>query len=172
MRRATSIAAAALVAAGATGMALASGGPPPMPPQPDPPAHTVVATGSAQRHVVAPRPRSNASVERAVQAARRAALPTALAAARLDAGVVGAAAGLEPGQVIGIRRDVPPIDGWWDQDSGMFGPGKWCGRIYAGRSTVRRRDGTTRRVARWRRGCRAPKHATARVTVTFAAQSG
>lgn len=172
MRGTAPIIAAGVAAAAVAGVALASGGPPPEAPQPDPPAHTVVATGSAKRHVVAGKPRSNTSVARALEVTRRRALPAALAAARKDAGAVGAVAGLVPGTVVGIRRDVPPLGGYWDEEAGTLGPGKWCGRIYAGRRLVRRADGTTRRVARYRRGCQVPKLATARVTVTFAAQTG
>jgi hypothetical protein len=164
--------AAGVAAAAVAGVALASGGPPPEAPQPDPPAYTVVATGTAQRQLVAPKARSNRGIARALQVTRRHALPAALAAARLDAGAVGAAADLVPGRVVGIRRDVPPLSGYWDEEIGTLAPGKWCGRIFVGRRIVHRPDGTTRRVSRWRRGCRLPKRATARVTVTFAARPG
>ncbi|MGH2840978.1 MAG: hypothetical protein ACRDKY_09165, partial [Solirubrobacteraceae bacterium] len=67
MKTSTSIIAAATVAVAVAGVALASGGPPPEPPQPDPPANTVVATGSAERRVVAPKDRSNRTIARAMQ---------------------------------------------------------------------------------------------------------
>jgi hypothetical protein len=169
MTRTRSIVAATAAAAAVAGVALAKGGGTPAP-QPDPPAYTVVTTASAKRHVAVPTRKSDASIERAMRAARRQALPAAVAAARVDATEVGAAAGLRPGRVVGIRRDVPPL-GTWDESSGSFGPGKWCGRVYAGRRTVRRADGTTRRVTRSRHGCNAPKVATSTVTVTFAAQT-
>ena len=159
--------AAALVAAGAAGVALASGGPPPVTPL-DPPAYTVVASGTARRGVRPPQHRTNAWVDRAVRDARTVAMPTAVARARSEATALGAAAGLIPGAVVAVRRDVSP-PGWWSEDEGRFGPGKWCGRIYSGRRTVRRADGTTRRVNRYRFGCQVPKDVSIRLTVTFAA---
>jgi hypothetical protein len=159
--------AAALLAACAGGVALASGGPPPVT-QPDPPPYTIVATGSAERPVVRPSRRTNGTIDRAVRAARARAMPAALAAARREAAALGGAADLAPGAVVAVRRDVSP-PGWWSGDEGRFGPGVWCGRIYAGRRTVRRPDGTTRRVARYRRGCPVPRTAAVRLTVTFAA---
>jgi hypothetical protein len=158
---------AALLAVGAAGVALASGGPPPVTPA-DPPPYTIVATGSAERPVVRPSRRTNGTIDRAVRAARVRAMPAALAAARRDAAALGAAAQLVPGAVVAVRRDVTP-PGYWNADDGRFGPGVWCGRIYAGRRTVRRPDGTTRRVARYRRGCPVPRTAAVRLTVTFAA---
>jgi hypothetical protein len=163
-------AAAAVVAA--AGIALASGGPPPVPPA-DPAVDTVVSTATAQSRVVAPAPdrRSNATIERAVRTARMRALPRAVAAARTEAAALAAATGLNAGAVVGIRRDSSPL-GYWDQDSGRFGPGVWCGRVYGGRRLVRRPDGTTRRVSRFHHGCPVPKTASIRVTLTFAARPG
>jgi hypothetical protein len=158
---------AAVLAAGAAGVALASGGPPPVT-QPDPPPYTIVASGGAERTVNAPSRRTNATIDRAVRAARARGMPAAIAAARREARELGAASRLVPGAVVAVRRDVGP-PGWWSADDGRFGPGRWCGRIYAGRRTVRRADGTTRRVARYRRGCPVPRTASVRLTVTFAA---
>ena len=161
-------AAAATAVVAATGIALASGGPPPVQPA-DPAANTVVATASTQARVVPPARRSDATIERAMRTARMRAIPAALEAAREEAAALAAAAGLRAGAAVGIRRDGSPL-GYWDQDSGRFGPGRWCGRIPRGRRVVRNADGTTRRVSRFRHGCPVPKSATIRVTVTFAAQ--
>jgi len=158
-------AAAAVIAA--AGIALASGGPPPVQPA-DPAVDTVVSTGSAQARVAKPARRTNASVEHAVRAARARALPNAVAAARTEAAALAAASGLRAGAIVGIRRDSPPM-GYWDQDSGRFGPGVWCGRVFDGRRVVRRPDGTTKRVSTFHHGCPVPKTATIRVTLTFAA---
>lgn len=158
-------AAAAVIAA--AGLALASGGPPPVQPA-DPAAHTVVTTASGEAKVVAPARRSDATIDRAVRVARIRAMPAAIAVARDEADALAKAAGLRTGRIVGIRRDSSPI-GYWDQDAGRFGPNKWCGRIYSGRRTVRRPDGTTKRVSRSRHGCPVPKTATVRVTVTYAA---
>lgn len=159
-------AAAAVIAA--AGIALASGGPPPVQPA-DPAVDTVVSTATAQAAVVAPARRSNATIERAVRGARARALPDAVAAARAEAAALAAAAGLRAGSIVAVRRDSSPL-GYWDQDSGRFGPGVWCGRVYDGRRIVRRADGTTRRVSRFHRGCPVPKTASIRVTLTFAAR--
>ncbi len=159
-------AAAAVIAA--AGIALASGGPPPVQPA-DPAANTVVATASAQARVVAPQRRSNATIEVAMRAARARALPRAVAAARHEADALAAAAGLRAGTVIGIRRDSSPL-GYWDQESGRFGPAVWCGRVYAGHRTKRLADGTTKRVASYHHGCPVPKTTSIRVTLTYAAR--
>jgi hypothetical protein len=160
-------ASAAVIAA--AGVAFAGGaGPAPVQPA-DPFANTVVSTGLAHAKVVKPAHRSDATIERAMRAARIRAFPAATAAAREEAVALAAAAGLRAGAAIGIRRDSAPL-GFWDQDSGRFGPGRWCGRIYDGRRIVRRADGTTRRVAQFHQGCQVPKTATTRVTVTYAAQ--
>jgi hypothetical protein len=95
-------------------------------------------------------------------------MPTAIVRARQEAVAMGSAARLVLGAVVAVRRDVSP-PGWWNEDEGRFGPGKWCGRIYIGRRTVRRSDGTTRRVNRYRDGCQTPKDVSVRLTVTFAA---
>ena len=158
-------AAAAVIAA--TGIALASGGPPPVQPA-DPAVDTVVSSGSGQSRVVVPARKSDATIERAVRAARARALPAAVAAARTEAAALAAAAGLRTGDIVGIRRDSPPM-GYWDQDAGRFGPGIWCGRVYGGRRLVRQADGTTKRVSRFHHGCPIPKNASIRVTLTFAA---
>ena len=160
---------AAVIAA--TGIALASGGPPPVQPA-DPAVDTVVSTATAQSRVRAPASdrRSNATIERAVQAARARALPRAVTAARAEADALAAAAGLRAGDVVGIRRDSSPL-GYWDQDAGRFGPGVWCGRVFS-RRAVRQADGTTKRVTTSRRRCPVPKTASIRVTLTFAARQG
>ena len=160
--------AAAIAVIAATGLALASGGPPPVQPA-DPAVDTVVSSGTGQARVVAPGARSPTRRSSAPCAPRGpgrcrarsrppAPRPTALAAA----------AGLRTGAIAGIRRDTPPI-GYWDQDAGRFGPGIWCGRVFGGRREVRQADGTTKRVSRFHHGCPFPKTASIRVTLTFAA---
>ena len=144
-------AAAAVIAA--AGIALASGGPPPVQPA-DPSVNTVVSTASAQAKVVVPARKSDATIEAAVRAARQRAMPEAVEAARAEAAALARAAGLRAGAIVGIRRDSSPV-GFWDQDAGRFGPGRWCGRVY-GDPAVRRADSTTRRVARFHHGCPVP----------------
>ena len=159
MRSFTAALLGALVAAGAFALAsLASGGPPPEP-DPGPPAvRTVVAPGAGEAKVVRPARLNNRTIERAARRARAAALPKAVAAARKQAKQLARAAGLRLSGVIGIARDTAPF-GYFDYQSGRFGPGDWCGRWVS-----RRRDGT--RVARHR--CFPPREQQIGVTMTFA----
>ena len=165
----TIVAATAVAVAGMAGVVLASGGPPPADPVTDPPAFTVVATGTASRAVLRPARQTDVTVDRAVRAARLRAFPAAVASARAEASALGNVSGLRLERVVAARRDVGPL-GYFGQDDGRFGPGVWCGRIYAGRRTVTRPDGSTRRVVRYRRGCQVPRDASVRVTLTFAAR--
>jgi len=158
--------AAAAAGVAAAGIAFASGGPAPVQPT-DPAADTVVATASWQARVVAPARRTDATIDRAMRVARIRAMPAALEVARDEANALAKAAGLGTGRIVGIRRDIAP-PGCWDQETGRFGPGRWCGRVYTHRR-VGRADGTTKRVTRSRHGCPVPKRATIRITVTYAA---
>jgi len=155
-----------VVALATTRVAAAKGEPPIQPP--DPPPYTVIAHAIATAPVGRPLRRTDASIDHAFRAARANAIPKAVARARVEAQSLAAAGGLTLGRPVGIARDAPPA-GYYDPDGGRFGPGKWCGRLYRGRRTVRRPDGTIRRVPRFRYGCQVPKNATVRVTVTFAA---
>lgn len=149
----------ALAAAGAFAVVtLASGGPPPEPDAGPPAVRTVVAHGSGEAKVVRPARLTNRTIERAARRARATAVPKAVKAARRDAVSLARAARLRLAGPIGIERDVSPF-GYYDYESGRFGPGDWCGRWVS-----RRRDGT--RVARHR--CFPPHEQTVRVTVTFA----
>ncbi|HEV3002542.1 MAG TPA: hypothetical protein VGW75_17520 [Solirubrobacteraceae bacterium] len=159
------VAATAAAGAVAAALALASGGPPPTePPAPD--AGTVVAHGSGRGRVAEPPERTDRSVQRAVDDARRRAIPRAVAAARDEAVTLAAAAGLRLGDAAGVARDVSPL-GWYDETTGRFGPGRWCGPIVTWR-TVRGDDGRSRRVRRSHHGCHKPPSVSVRVTVTFA----
>ena len=156
----------AIAVFGTTGAATAKGEPPITPP--DPPPYTVIARGVASAPVSRPWRQTNASFDRAVRNARAKAMPRAIAHAREEAKRIAAATGLVLGHAIGAARDSAP-GGYWDPDAGQFGPGIWCGRIYVGQRTVTGSDGKTRRIGRYRDGCKAPKQATARVSLTFAA---
>lgn len=159
---------AAVLAAGCVAALALAGGPPPAPAPADPPAFTVVVPGSAQSEVRRPGVRTNATIDRAVRAARARAIPLAVAAARRDAAVLGSAGSLRVGAVVAVRRDVSPY-GIWDGDDGRFGPGVWCGQTYVTRR-VRRPDGSTKRAGRRRFGCHPPARASVRITVTFRAE--
>jgi hypothetical protein len=165
MRTLTAATLGALAAGAAFAVfAPASGGPPPTEP-PAPELRTVVARGTAVALVREPAHRSNRTIERAVQRARRAAFPKAVAKARAEAQALANAAGLRLGGPIGIARDAAPL-GYWEPDTGRFGPGRWCGTIRT-RRTVTLSDGTEDRVTVSRRACPVPRDQSARVTVTF-----
>ena len=155
----------AVVAGVVAAVAFAGGGPPP---QADsaPGVETVVTHGTAALRVVMPAKRTNATIERAVRAARRDALPRAVKGARRDAEALAAAAGLRLAGPLGASRDTSPY-GYYDPDSGRYGTGRWCGPIFTSR-TVIGSDGVRRRVRRSHHGCPTPRGLTVRVTVTFA----
>jgi hypothetical protein len=88
--------------------------------------------------------------------------------ARREAGAVAAAAGLALAGPLGAARDASPA-GYYDPDSGRFGPGRWCGPIFTSRTVVGS-DGVRRRVRRSHHGCPTPRGLFVRVTVTFAAR--
>jgi hypothetical protein len=118
--------------------------------------------------VVMPRHRSDRTIERAVRTAQREAFPRAVKSARREAGALAAAVGLTLAGPLGAARDASPA-GYYDTDSGTFGPGRWCGRIWTSK-TVTGSDGVRRRVRRSHHGCPTPRELTVRVTVTFAAR--
>ena len=157
MRTLTAATTGALATAGAcAAVALASGGPPPVPPSP-PDVRTVVAQGRGAAPVAEPAKRKDRTIERAVRRAGRAALPRAVAAARREAVALARAAGLTLAGPIGVARNTQPYSGWYPEE-GRFGPGRWCGRV------VFRRDGERRS----RYVCRVPDEQTAQVIVTYA----
>jgi hypothetical protein len=150
----------ALAAAGALAVVtLASGGPPPEADAP-PAVETVVARGTGSSKVARPAKLNNRTIERAARRARAVALPKAVAAARKEAKRLAKAAGLRLSGPIGIARDAAPF-GYFDYQSGRFGPGDWCGRWVS-----RRRDGT--RVARHR--CFPPRDQQIGVSMTLATE--
>jgi Protein of unknown function (DUF541) len=156
MRTLTAAAPAALAGVAViAAVAAASGGPPPQPPSPPAP-RTVVAVGTGIVDVERPQRRTDATIGRAVAAARAAAIPRAVAAARAEATRLAQAAGLTLSDTIGVSRDAPP-PGYWEPDTGRFGPGRWCGSIR------RRRDAPARR------SCQVPREISLRVTLTVAA---
>ena len=126
----------------------------------------MVAHGTALALVREPARRSNRTIERAAQRAKRAAFPKAVLKARAEASALASAAGLRLGGPIGIARDAAPL-GYWEPDTGRFGPGRWCGTVRT-RRTVTLSDGTEDRVMVSRHRCQVPRDQSARVTVTFA----
>jgi len=138
-------------------------------PAPVPAPSTVTAIGTAQ---VTPAPEDrndNASIRRAVEAARTEAVPAALKAARRRAVDLAFASGLNVGQALTVAETPSPYFGPYPQEQGTFGPGRFCGNVpryriqrsESGRIVRRTRIGT-------RRVCRIPRVVVS-VTVTYAA---
>lgn len=98
---------------------------------------------------MAPARRSDATIDRALRAARIGAMPAAIAAAGDEADALVDAAGLGTGQIVGIRRDSFPI-ACCDPYAGCSKPGRRLARIPGGRRAGRWSDGTTKRVSRSR----------------------
>jgi hypothetical protein len=136
------------------------------------PEHTVTAVGVGE---VRPQPsdrNNNDAIRRAVEAARRSAIPLAVADARRNAVDIGFASGLRVGAVHYIAETAPspPFYGPFGQDQGTFGPGRFCGRVPRFR-TVRAPNGAVirRRRIGSRRTCRIPNRVAISLTVTYEA---
>jgi len=133
-----------------------------------PQERTVAAIGTATVRVRPADRHDNRSIRTAVRQAVRRALPRAVAAARRDATVLAAGTGLVLGDVVAVAETPPsPFGGFYDDTSGSFGPGRYCGRI--GVSVLRRVNGRRVRVVRRRRVCRFPTQIVSSVSVTYAA---
>jgi uncharacterized protein YggE len=136
------------------------------------PAHaqqqpTLSATGMG---MVKPAPKdrhSDASIRAAVNAANTAALPKAIADARVHAAQLAAAAGVTLGPLLSIA-DAPNsgISSYYLQN-GTFGNGHFCGKVRNTKTVVR--DGKRRRVAAkgTHRICRVPPQLSTAVSLTF-----
>jgi hypothetical protein len=164
----TAVAAAIAAALAAVGVAALADGKGPPPPEDDPPAvRTVVAQGVALTRVGTVRPKRQRAIARAVVEARLSGFPRAVAAARAEAAGLARAAGVELGPVIGVSRADPP--GYFYEDGGTFGPGRYCGTYSRAILGPRGPDGHRHVVRRVRRhSCRVPRDAVASVTVTVA----
>ena len=127
---------------------------------------TVTAVGNGVARVRPADRHDNASIRKAVNAAKRKVLPRALADARRDAGRLAAGSGLALGEIVAVA-ETPPAFSFYDDTAGFFGPGRYCGRIRV--SVLRRINGERRRVVRTRRVCRFPSSVTTAVSVTYAA---
>ncbi len=129
------------------------------------PAGRAVTASAVTAAPVRPRRRrSSASVRAAILAARIAAGPRSLAAARADAEEVSRAAGLPAGALFSVAEVRRP----YDDGAGSFGPGRFCGPV---RQNVSRRDPGTgrrrvvRRVTRVR--CFFPRESAVILRVTL-----
>jgi uncharacterized protein YggE len=104
-----------------------------------PAGRALVADGGASAPVRPRDRRSSASIRRAMDAARTAAGPVALAQARADADRLAHAAGIPLGALFSIAEVRQPFD---YPGAGSFGPGRFCGTI---RRSIFRRDPATGR---------------------------
>jgi hypothetical protein len=156
------------VAAGglAVGSAVGGGGSPPQ--APGPPTAGITAVASASARVVRPVRETNASIAAAVADARHRAIPQAVARARVEALNLASAAGARLGRVAGVDETRASPYGVYYDDTGRFGPGRFCGvsvhRVYSGPY------GTPhRRLLRTihKRRCYTPLSSTAAFSVTF-----
>ena len=137
---------------------------------PSPAPHTLTVTGTAQ---IKPQPRdnkSNASIKKAVGAARAEAVPLAIANGRARAAELARLSGLAFGELIAIAETAPGPPfflGPYGGEDGTFGPGQYCG---TGRRPIFRVDAQgRRRVVRTvlRRQCRVPRFVSANLTMVF-----
>ncbi len=141
------------------------------PAAPSPPAQTITVIGKAQ---VKPTPRdskSDGSIRKAVEDARRTATPRALADGQRRAASLSTLAGLRLGALVAIAETPSsPFGGFAGPfgEDGTFGPGRYCGIT---RQPVFRTDsqGRRRRVgSRQRRLCRVPPFVAVNLTMVFA----
>jgi hypothetical protein len=100
---------------------------------------TITAIGTGRVKVAPANRHSNASIAAAEATAQRASVPLALAAAKTQAGVYAAAAGLTLGPLVSISDQVANGPFFISSEAvpGPFGPGKFCGtiRVPIGRAT-------------------------------------
>jgi uncharacterized protein YggE len=134
-----------------------------------PAPNTITVNGSAQ---VEPKPRvktSNASIKKAVAAARAKAVPRAIANGRQRAESLAQLSGIPLGALISIAEaPASPFfyPGPFGED-GSFGPGEYCGKV---RRAIVRRDANGRRKVvgtRTTRVCRIPPYITSNLTMVF-----
>jgi len=129
------------------------------------PAGRFVVASAVAAGAVAPRDRrDSASIRAAILAARLAAAPRALAEARADAQAAARAAGLPAGALFSVAEVRRP----YDDGSGSFAPGRFCGTVREG--IFRRVPGTgrrrlVRRVSRVR--CFFPRESAVILRVTL-----
>jgi len=135
------------------------------------PSQTVTAVGTGEVRPVPSDRNDNESIRRAVAAARRAAVPLAVASGRARAIQIGSATGLRIGGILDVSETPPsPFFGPFGPNSGTFGPDRFCGQV--GRfKTVRASNGRwiSRRRIGSRRLCRVPARVSASLTITYAA---
>jgi uncharacterized protein YggE len=158
----TVLLAALAAAAAAAFLALAllpggggASGPPPAPPQ-GPGEAGITAIGAAKQRVHVAGHRTERSIRAGVAEAKRLALPDAIAAARVQAETLGAAAGVELGRLVSVREQPPSSFGAWEQPASVA---QYC---WLQRYRARRR------VAHPRRVCHAPRDTVVVVSATYA----
>jgi uncharacterized protein YggE len=135
----------------------------------EPPAPTIAAIGTAQVGITPAKPQSEASIRRAVEAARPRALRLALANARQKAELFASGTGLTLGLVVAVEEYQSPY-GPGLVVFGRFGSNRFCGLV--NRAITRLNPATGRRMVVRRvkeRRCFPPPFVGASVEVTYAA---
>ncbi len=138
---------------------------------------TVTATGTARAPVTPANRMDDASIRAAVSAARRQAIPLAIADARSEAGDYAAAAGLTLGGIQSVSDAGVGTGPPFDFPQGpvpfpiSFGPGgiaSYCGLSH---QPIFRQVGRRRQLVRVvpHKACYVPASATVSLTVTYAA---
>jgi len=133
---------------------------------------SVTATGTGTAKVVAKNRHSESSIEKAVDAARKAAIPQALDEAHEYALLYARAAGLKLGSVLEVSDASGQTNGFYGPYGvgfyGSFGPNQYCGiapqpvfKVVRGK----RKIVGTKRVHR----CFVPPSVTTTLTVTYSA---
>lgn len=131
---------------------------------------TLTALGTGSVAVVRPDRPSNATIRKAVRAARVAVGPVAVAGARREAERLAAVLGLELGALQSVAEQSSFPFGPFFGVNGTFGVDRYCGTIR--RRVVRttregRRVPTGRIISRYR--CRTPPSVSMSVSVTYLA---
>jgi uncharacterized protein YggE len=129
---------------------------------------TLSATGSAPGKVTPEDRKSETSIREAVQAARAAALPLAIADAKARAQELATAGGVTLGALVALSDSGGQPNYFGPYVNGTFGYNKYCGQVARYRTVTR--DGKRRRVRikGTRRVCRFPSQIFATATVTYA----
>jgi len=136
----------------------------------DGPSQTVSAVGGAAVKVVRPAHKSDASIRKAVDAAREKVYPAAVASARQEAQRLASALGVQLGalQTVAEQSNFPFGPSNVAGLDGTFPNGKFCGtvRVAVFKQT---KDGRRPIPGKFRKhfGCRVPPSVTLTVTATF-----
>jgi uncharacterized protein YggE len=143
---------------------------------PAPPAltpNTITVTGTGEVKPTPADAKRNESIAAAVEEAKAAATPRALADGLARATRLAQLAGMKLGSLLAIAEGASAPFGFYGPygQEGTFGPGRFCGTIRSS-TLVKTKSGKRKRIVRTRRGCRVPREVSQTLTMTFAATAG